>query len=370
MKSKKPYIMKTFFSEKTEKFPAFFILLFLLTIDGFSQEVISKSNSSFQNITFRVDMSERVVSPFGVHLVGSFCNWVTDSLEMTLADNNIYQLTLSLPAGTTQEYKFLNGNSWNGGDEYVPAACGVPNGSGGFNRYITVPSQDSVLKVVCFQRCDLCPPTVGITFRVSMAGQTISPAGVHIGGTFNSWNPSTTLLDQAGNGSVYQVTLPVASGDSVLFRYVNGVDWTGGEQVPSACGVYGSSNTYSRLLVVPASLTILPVVCFSLCTDFCAVGMDAVGFEGIGLSQNVPNPFSESTLINYTVSEKSAVSLVIFDIMSRPVMNLVNKEMEAGSYHVELHGSILVPGVYSCRMTVGNTHGFKVFTKQMVVMQR
>ena len=55
--------------------------------------------------------------------------------------------------------------------------------------------------------------------------------------------------------------------------------------------------------------------------------------------------------------------------MGRPVKNLAEQMMVAVSYQVEIKASDFASGVYSCCLIVFNTHGTKVFTKQMVVMK-
>ena len=358
--------MKTNVLQKSEKYLFSLILFLLLTINGLTQGIAGSKRLTLVNVTFRVDMSERIVSPDGVHLPGTFCNWHPDSLEMLPVGNNIYQLTVPCEAGNMEQYKFLNGISWATGDETVPDACGVPNGYGGYNRFVYVPFHDTVLKLVCFSRCDACPPRINVTFRVSMAGQAVSPLGVYLAGTFNSWDPSVTLLSQVGNGSYYQVVQPLAPGDSVRFVYLNGGQL---EQVPPECGAYDGQYYYYRYLNVPSSDSVLPVVCFSLCTGVCTVGVEDRQAEEANLSQNVPNPFGESSRISFNISEKSSVNLVIFDLMGRPVKTLADNETEPGHYSLEILASDLAPGIYSYRMIAGNNHGTSVFTKQMVVIK-
>lgn len=105
-------------------------------------------------VTFKVDMSQVVISPNGVHIAGSFQGWNPSATPMTHVGNGIYCHVADLPPGT-HEFKFINGNAW-GPDELVPAACGVNNGLGVFNRQVLVGSTDLVLDLVCFGQCGMC----------------------------------------------------------------------------------------------------------------------------------------------------------------------------------------------------------------------
>jgi len=357
--------MKTNVLQKTGQIFSALVMVFSLTTTIYAQEALSSKKSSFVNVTFRVDMSERVVSPDGIHLPGTFCNWKTDSLEMLPAGNNIYELTVPCEAGNMEQYKFLNGISWTIGDENVPAECGVPNGYGSYNRFLYVPFQDTILKLVCFSRCDSCPPKVNITFRVSMAWQSISPDGVHLAGTFNSWNPAVTQLAQVDGGSFYQVVQPLGINDFVQYKFVNGANIPDEERVPKECGYYAGPDNFNRFLLAPATDSVLPVVCYSLCNDQCTVGIADHSAAIATLGQNVPNPFGESSVISFTITEKSKVCLVIFDLMGRTVKTLADKEMEAGQYRVDISASDFTPGIYQYRLLAGKS----VFTKQMAVIK-
>ena len=107
------------------------------------------------NLTFRVDMSEQTVSPDGVHIAGSFQGWNPAGTEMTNTGNDVYTVTLSITSGEYIQYKFINGIDWTQA-ELVPEACGVDDGYGGFNRFLTVPQEDTTLTAVCFGSCNPC----------------------------------------------------------------------------------------------------------------------------------------------------------------------------------------------------------------------
>lgn len=104
-------------------------------------------------VTFQVDMSQMVISPNGVHLAGSFQGWDPSTYAMTDIGGGIFAMTLDLPPGN-YEFKFINGNVW-GTDESVPAACGLINGLGVYDRTLNI-TADISLPAYCFGQCAAC----------------------------------------------------------------------------------------------------------------------------------------------------------------------------------------------------------------------
>ncbi len=83
------------------------------------------------------------------------------------------------------------------------------------------------------------------------------------------------------------------------------------------------------------------------------------------LSQNYPNPFNPRTEIRYQVSGVSPVRLIVYDLLGREVMTLVNETEKAGVYAVGFDGSSLASGAYFCRLTAGAY----VATRKMILMK-
>ena len=110
-----------------------------------SCEVISPSETMW--VTFTLDLTDEIVSEDGVHLAGGFGingypSWVPDGIPMNDSDGNqIYHLSLNLFHETAYQFKFINGNTWEG-QEQVPMECGVDDGFGGYNRMITTPNEE------------------------------------------------------------------------------------------------------------------------------------------------------------------------------------------------------------------------------------
>ncbi len=75
--------------------------------------------------------------------------------------------------------------------------------------------------------------------------------------------------------------------------------------------------------------------------------------EKFSLSQNYPNPFNPVTTIRYDLDKPGLVKMDIYDIQGRHVMTALNREMQAGSYSLNLNMSGYSSGVYFCRLVSG-----------------
>ncbi len=82
------------------------------------------------------------------------------------------------------------------------------------------------------------------------------------------------------------------------------------------------------------------------------------------LSQNYPNPFNPVTNIKFSIPNTGVVKLVIYDIMGREVLSLINQNLQSGSYTVDVDASNLSSGVYFYSLTAGD---FKDTKKMMLV---
>ena len=83
------------------------------------------------------------------------------------------------------------------------------------------------------------------------------------------------------------------------------------------------------------------------------------------LEQNYPNPFNSSTTIQYSIPERSNVTIKVFDLLGREVAILVNEEKQAAVYNVNFNGGGLASGVYFYRIETGNF----VEVKKMILMK-
>jgi photosystem II stability/assembly factor-like uncharacterized protein len=84
---------------------------------------------------------------------------------------------------------------------------------------------------------------------------------------------------------------------------------------------------------------------------------------------NYPNPFNPTTKINFDISKSSFTKLIIYDILDREVMTLVNEELKPGSYEYEWNGSGFASGVYFYKLTTGDASSPLSITKKMVLLK-
>ena len=349
------------------------------------------------NVTFKVNMSNVTVDTNGVHLAGSIQGWNPSSTEMTDTDGDgIYEVTLSTIANQMYRFKFINGMDWTN-EETVPMGCGTANEFGGYDREISIDSTDVVFGPVCFGACVDCgdivlgcmdtaacnfdasanvldnscsypgcldtlaynySPLAGcedsciysditITFKLNMMNEIVSANGVHLAGSIQGWNPSSTeMFDNDGDG-IYEVTLSAAAGQTYQFKFINGNDWPFAEQVPAECGVDDGFGGFNRSIVVASSNYTFGPVCFSNCVNCVAGCLDALACNydptaGISDSSLCLYPgCTDSTACNYSVSAGCLDLSCLYDV-------IVNEEYTANENGTfSYNGSDLVPGSYS-----------------------
>ena len=83
------------------------------------------------------------------------------------------------------------------------------------------------------------------------------------------------------------------------------------------------------------------------------------------LEQNYPNPFNPTTIIQYSVPQRSDVILKVYDILGSEVATLVNEEKTGGVYSVNFDASQLSSGIYFYRIQAGSF----VETKKMILLK-
>ena len=177
--------------------------------------------------------------------------------------------------------------------------------------------------------CALGAQAVPLTFRVDMHGRSISAAGVHVAGDFQSeagfpadWNPATTAMTDANADSVYELTVDVPGG-TYLYKFINGSTWPASEIVPGGCGQTDGGGNVNRQVILgsaPVMLTTVPfggcptVVRFAVTMRGQAVSPNGVHLEGnfqrlAGFPSDWDPAILEMTDINGDSTYEAEVSL-------------------------------------------------------------
>ena len=86
------------------------------------------------------------------------------------------------------------------------------------------------------------------------------------------------------------------------------------------------------------------------------------------LNQNYPNPFNPETRIHYDLPEGGHVSLVVYDLLGRELIKLVNQYNSSGRYNIlwngnDALGNPVSSGVYIYQMKSGSFSQ----TKKMII---
>lgn len=92
--------------------------------------------------------------------------------------------------------------------------------------------------------------------------------------------------------------------------------------------------------------------------------------DAFKLYQNYPNPFNPNTKISYecqsALGGKSYVSLKVFEVSGKEILNLVNQKQNAGRYEIALDGTNLPSGAYYYSLIVD---GKVIDTKRMMLLK-
>ena len=129
-----------------------------------------------------------------------------------------------------------------------------------------------------------------LTLSVDMRMQTVSPNGVHVSGTFNSWSPSATVMTSPNNDGIYTISI-LATAQTYQYKFLNGNAWGTEEVVVGSC-VTGTN----RLATVSTTSVTVPTVCFGYCGADCVSTEKRLACVGnsITAGAGVTNPATKS----------------------------------------------------------------------------
>ncbi len=310
-----------------------FLLIGILLING---------TTFGKKVKFAVDMTGIELSPKGIHVTGDFQeaagfkdgDWQSNTTPLTKEANSmIYSTVVDIPAHRKYEYKFVNGElSYE--VEFVPEESRVGYNFND-NRWIYV---DSLANDTTF----IGALTFGgnapeglylLRLKVDMkTAATLSSQGVHLGGTFRSWNPAQTMM-YSFESTIYEYMAFVGVG-SHEYRYYNGSSATDAETVPAGCALPNGN----RLITIQGD-TVLPIVNFSECSTLSSIAEQTES----SAMHLFPNPAHSSAMLyldgnhSYTIMIVDALGRVVRKYPSvESTLEIKKTDLHAGMYSVHI----------------------------------
>ena len=178
------------------------------------------------------------------------------------------------------------------------------------------------------------------------------------------------MTDDDADG-VYEVTVNVSGGTTVLYKFVNGDPSTGdngidyleesganvdaegnelGNFESDGCGLANGLGAYNRIHERSGEPEILEAICYNKCTT-CVVNVD----EWLGNALVVyPNPFDQELNITLNSDQQGTLQLELYDMTGRmirstpvvlgaAVVQMSTSELPSGSYMLVLNGDATFP---------------------------
>jgi hypothetical protein len=189
-----------------------------------------------------------------------------------------------------------------------------------------------------------------------------------IGVSAIAWSTNTISID-----TWYRLVFTY-SGTTAKF-YINGVLW----------GENSSLSVDSRFALSPVMLifadddgeseifhcaelalydvTLTPEQITTLGDPTTAAGISDYAINNSNFEQNYPNPFSDTTVFNYTVNDENNVSFQLLDITGRIIYKTDLGSKDQGRYSFELNAENITNGVYIAKLKIGN----QINTRQVIV---
>ncbi len=233
----------------------------------------------------------------------------------------------------------------------------------------------------------LAPFTPGLIFAVNANGKMIGEAphdnfgdAVAVAGDVNGDGRDDMLVGAWDNGTVhprggraYLFFGPVAGQRPALSADLIVSSEEPGDRVGKSVNAAGDLNGNGRsdlIIGAPEFPEGDPGKAFVYFDHVITTGGDdaALPVAAVGLSQNVPNPFSPSTVIRFRLNAESRATITIYDVNGAVVRRLVDERAPAGSHRVAWDGrnelgAPVAGGVYFYRLETGG----RVETRRMVL---
>ncbi len=329
-------------------------IMFTLLLASITLQSIGKK------VKFAVNMTGQVLSPNGIHVSGDFqlaagftgLNWDCNVMTMTkeAIDTNIYSLVVDIPAFQKYEYKFINGDQCYE-VEVVPESARA-NYQFSDNRWLYIDSlanDTTDIGAILFNGSAPQGLTL-VRYKINMMQEaSVSPNGVHVAGSFQSWNPATNRLYSFSN-NIYE-WIAYVSNSNYEFKYYNGNSVANSETVPGTCA------TNSNRTINVTQDTVLQILCYSSC-NICY----PAGTNDLSLANQIslyPNPMSSYTTIEFKDNAREH-DIVLSDMTGKKIFNhTVNNQT---SYKIQ--NSSFISGIYL--LQISNDRGQKTSLKLII----
>jgi hypothetical protein len=93
------------------------------------------------------------------------------------------------------------------------------------------------------------------------------------------------------------------------------------------------------------------------------VGIQETEFNAASVSQNFPNPFTNTSIVSVNLTQATNLSLEVFNLTGQKVYEVNNGHSNAGTHNLVINAENLSSGVYFYTVNAGNN----AITKKMIV---
>ena len=239
-------------------------------------------------------------------------------------------------------------------------------GNGLGNAYVVPCISENGQKIVLMWQGPEYPGTPGVGLANTWTPTTADPVAIHYTDLYYAFsldggltwsaankvpNASSQRVQESYPSPNNYLEISTTETDSMIVNFLYMIDAIPGTSLFAANNT-GNDNSfwnYERLAI-------------PLPTGINDGNLNVNTFE---LSQNYPNPFNPSTKISFSLSEKSNVSIKVFDVLGREIAELINTTKEAGSHEVTFDASNLASGLYVYTINAGNFTA----SKKMMLMK-
>lgn len=278
------------------------------------------SNDAYMTSTFQSAIG------MGTDLTHGFLH-----LTQSSTDTNLYYAIYNIPAFQMYEYQFELGVAGYSIENIPVESQSLLNGY----RWLYVDSldDDTLNLPAVYYSGNNSATEIMYRIKVNMSNEVISPDGVHIAGSFQNYDPASTIMYSFGNG-IYEYMAYLAPNTQVDYKFYNGNTALTAESVPATCALNGN-----RTIANVDSAQILATVCFGSCVNCAPVSTKLLGHER--QLQVVPNPMSHSSIITFN-DDAQLHHISIVDMQGRIVKQLSNIQTNT----IELNKDMLAASCY------------------------